>query len=261
MRPILTGIDHLVIVVRDLDAAIASYQGLGFTVVPGGRHPVGTHNALIALADGAYIELIAFLEPDRPQDHRWWRPLQQGGGLVDFCMGTDDLATDVAALGKAGVDIDDPRPLTRTRPDGYLLRWVLAIPREGHRGLAPFLIRDETPRNERVPSATTHANQVTGLGPVTIAVRDLSAVRRWYTSLLGRPGSERRRDDLGAMTLRFGVGPHILEFATPEHRDSPLATFLQQRGPGPYAATLTTRSGAKRWLDERATHGARLCLV
>lgn len=256
----MTGIDHIVVAVRDLEAAIASYRGLGFTVVPGGRHPVGTHNALIALEDGAYIELIAFFEPDTPQEHRWWRPLQQGGGLVDFCMGTDDLATDVGALRTAGVEIDDPRPLTRTRPDGYQLRWVLAIPREGHRGLAPFLIKDDTPRSERVPSAATHANQVTGLGPVTIAVPELGQVRRWYRSLLGQTGIEGRRDDLGALVVRFRVGPHTLEFGTPVRGDSPLAVFLHQRGPGPYAAALTTRTGARRGLDERESHGARLSL-
>ena len=256
----LTGIDHLVIVVRDLGAAITSYRGLGFTVVPGGRHPVGTHNALIALPDGAYIELIAFLEPDTPQDHRWWHPLRQGGGLVDFCMGTDDLAADVAALRKAGVEMDDPQPLTRTRPDGYVLRWLLAIPREAHRGLAPFLISDETSRRERVPAETIHVNQVTGLGPVTIAVPGLSDVRRWYARLLAQRGSDRRRDDLGAAGLQFRVGPHILEFVAPERPDSPLRAFLEQRGPGPYAATLTVRTGAKRWLDDRATHVARLYL-
>jgi catechol 2,3-dioxygenase-like lactoylglutathione lyase family enzyme len=31
----LKGIDHLVIVVPELEAAVASYRGLGFTVVPG----------------------------------------------------------------------------------------------------------------------------------------------------------------------------------------------------------------------------------
>ena len=75
----LKGIDHLVIVVPELEAAVASYRGLGFTVVPGGRHPIGTHNALIAFADGSYLELIAFFEPNA--QHRWYQRLQQGGGL------------------------------------------------------------------------------------------------------------------------------------------------------------------------------------
>ena len=34
----LQGIDHLVVVTRDLDTAIAGYRALGFTVTPGGRH-------------------------------------------------------------------------------------------------------------------------------------------------------------------------------------------------------------------------------
>ena len=48
----LLGIDHLVIAVPDLATAQRQYEALGFTVVPGGRHPVGTHNALVAFADG-----------------------------------------------------------------------------------------------------------------------------------------------------------------------------------------------------------------
>ena len=122
----LKGIDHIVIAVPDLDVARKSYEALGFSVVPGGRHPVGTHNALIAFADGAYVELIAFYEKNPA--HKWWTPLQKGGGLVDFCMQTDDLLGDTAAFRKAGVAIDDPSPLSRLRPDGYQLKWVLSIP-------------------------------------------------------------------------------------------------------------------------------------
>ena len=113
----VTGIDHLVIVVPNLDAAIRGYRELGFTVVEGGRHPVGTHNALIAFADGAYLELLAF-DRESPQ-HRWWRPLQKGGGLVDFCLATDDLLADTRAFRAAGVDIADPTAQSRVRPDGY----------------------------------------------------------------------------------------------------------------------------------------------
>ena len=66
----LKGIDHIVIAVPDLERASRNYETLGFTVVPGGRHPVGTCNALISFSDGAYIELIAFYEAN--PEHRWW---------------------------------------------------------------------------------------------------------------------------------------------------------------------------------------------
>jgi catechol 2,3-dioxygenase-like lactoylglutathione lyase family enzyme len=255
----LTGIDHLVVVVPDLETATATYAALGWTVVPGGRHPVGTHNALISFADGAYLELIAFYEPS--PTHRWWAPLQQGGGLVDFCMQTDDLAADTAAFRRAGVDIDDPRPLTRVRPDGYTLRWVLSIPRGGHRGVAPFLIQDETPRAERVPRDTRHANGVTGIDTVTVAVDDVATVRRWYASVLGRPGQDVARDDLEAGGVRFTVGPHALEFVAPKGPRGPLGDWLRARGPSPWAASLTAPAGKKVGpLDPANTLGARLSL-
>ena len=59
----IKGIDHIVVVVPDLEDAITKYGELGFTVVRGGKHNIGTHNALIAFADGSYVELIAFLTP------------------------------------------------------------------------------------------------------------------------------------------------------------------------------------------------------
>jgi catechol 2,3-dioxygenase-like lactoylglutathione lyase family enzyme len=238
---VLTGIDHLVVVTRELGAAIADYRALGFTVAPGGRHLTGTENALIALQDGAYIELIAFLDPDRPQPHRWWEPFRRGGGLIDFCAGTDAFLADVHALRDAGVALGPPQTQGRTRPDGYVLRWSLAAPAERQRGLAPFLIADETPRTERVPAVTSHPNGVMALETLTIAVADPTTVADWYRRFLGEAGKAGRRDDLGSATQRFKIGRHVIELATPLTRSSPLATFLEERGSGPWAATLTTQ--------------------
>ena len=255
----LRGIDHIVVVVPDLEAARTSYQALGFTVVPGGRHPIGTHNTLVAFADGAYLELIAFYEPSA--EHRWWAPLQQGGGLVDFCMQTDDLRGDTAAFRAAGVDIADPTPLSRARPDGYQLKWVLSIPRGPHRGVAPFLIEDETPRGERLPRQVTHANGVTGIGTVTVAVKDPESVRRWYEPVLKTPGQRVERPDVGAAGVRFVIGPHTLDFVAPGAATSPLAAWLAARGESPYAATLRTASVAPGPLDTKQTVNARFAFV
>ncbi len=249
----LTAIDHIVVVVPDLASATARFRDLGFTVVPGGRHLVGTHNALIALQDGAYMELIAFLDPPTPQNHRWWGPLQRGGGLVDFCAATGDFAAGVETMRGSGIGIGEVRAQSRTRPDGYTLRWTLAIPPEERRGLVPFLIMDDTPRRERVPGATTHANQVTGLDRITIAVPDAGDLRHLYQGLLGQAGVEERRDDLGAAGCRFSVGAHDVEILAPARAASLLDPVLAQRGPGPYAVTLTTRTGGSRVLDHRAT--------
>ena len=255
----LAGIDHLVIVVPDLGAAAANYADLGFTVVPGGRHAVGTHNALIALQDGSYIELIAFYEPS--PEHRWWAPLRQGGGLVDFCMQTDDLLGDTRGFREAGVAIDDPKPMTRRRPDGYLVRWVLSIPRGGHRAVAPFLIQDETPRQERIPRETAHRNRVTGIATLTVAVAEIDGVRGWYARVLGVPGQVIRRDELEAAGLRFAVGPHAVDFLAPRGYGGPVAAWLRARGASPYGATLNTAGGPVGPLEEGKSLGGRLALA
>jgi catechol 2,3-dioxygenase-like lactoylglutathione lyase family enzyme len=252
----LKGIDHLVIVVPELEAASASYRELGFTVVPGGRHPIGTHNALIAFADGSYLELIAFFEPNA--QHRWYQRLQQGGGLIDFCLQTDDLAGDAGAFRAAGVTLADPRPLSRVRPDGYKLSWVLAIP-DAHAGVAPFLIEDETSRAERVPRATTHANGVKGIQLVTVAVSDVAMVRGWYERAPGAKVAPVDRPDLTAAGARVTMGPHVLDFVAPRASESALSGWLAARGPSPYAATLAAAS-PKGPLPLDRTLGARLSL-
>lgn len=253
----LTAIDHLVVAVSDLEAATEDYRSLGFTIVPGGRHPgVGTHNALIAFADTSYIELLGFYEAR--EDHRWWAPLQRGGGLVDFCLQTDDLMGDVQTLRRAGVDIGGVEPRDRTRPDGVEVRWIFALARGPHRGVAPFVIADVTGRDVRVPAERSHPNGVTGVGRVTVAVSDAAGVRAWYSKALGTPGEDVQRPDVGGAGVRFAIGPHTLDFVAPTQGRGPLADWLIRRGPSPYAATLTIGGRPTESLDPVKTHGARL---
>jgi catechol 2,3-dioxygenase-like lactoylglutathione lyase family enzyme len=254
----LTGIDHVVIAVPDLDAASRDYAALGFTVVPGGRHEraVGTHNALIAFADGAYLELIAFYVPTA--SHRWWAPLQKGGGLVDYCLATDDLPGDAAALREAGVDVGEPEPRSRTRPDGHEVRWVFSLARGAHRGVAPFVIQDVTPRDTRVPAERTHANGVIGVDTLTVAVEDVAAVRQWYGDVLGRAGADVRRDDVQGAGVRFAVGPHTLDFVAPAVGSSPLTGWLGARGGSPYALSFKTSTPLGRVVAPARAQGARL---
>ncbi len=247
----LTGIDHIVILVSDLETAIRNYEQLGFTVVPGGRHPTLTHNALISFADGAYIELLAFYQPN--PESRWWARLEQGGGLIDFCLQTDNLLSEIAAFREAGIRMSDPKPLSRVRPDGYQLSWLLSIYSGHSQDGVGFLVEDETPREERVPKETKHENQVTGIGALTIAVDDLATIRRWYAAILGVDGQEIERDDLDATGVHFKIGPHGFDFVTPKGLGSPLRDWLRDRGPSPSAATLKTASGKTSLLEVMQT--------
>ena len=92
----IRAIDHIVILVNDLQAAIDDYAALGFSVAPGGTHADGaTHNALIIFADDTYLELIAFLR--EAPTHYWWRHVASGEGLIDYALLPSAIADDVAA--------------------------------------------------------------------------------------------------------------------------------------------------------------------
>jgi hypothetical protein len=252
----IQGIDHLVVVVKDLVQATGDYEQLGFTVVPGGQHPVGSHNALISFQDGSYLEIIAFYRD--AVDHRWWDPLSKGERLVDLCFQTDDLRGDTEKLRAAGVAINNPVPWSRKRPDGYELKWLLSLATGDHRGVAPFLIEDVTPRSERIPHQFHHQNGVGGISKVTVAVGELAPIEKWYHALLGADGQNIVDQGLQGDGLAFQVGPHVVEFLSPRSADSPLTDWLRRFGPSPYSAVLKAGGIQSKPLDIRLTHGAQL---
>src|SRR5262249_54200184 len=155
----------------------------------------------------------------------------------------------------AGVRMGEPTPMTRERPDGYLLRWVLSVAPEGQRGVAPFLVEDATPRAERVRGDTAHPNSATGVGTLTVAVDAVATVRHWYASALAAPGREVARPDLEAAGVAFKIGPHAVELLAPTGASGPLADWLAARGPSPYAATLLAPTGRPGPLDPTKTLG------
>lgn len=179
-------LDHLVILVPELEAAVAGYGAAGFTVTRGGRHAAGsTHNALVAFEDGSYLELIAFLRND-PR-HRWHRAAQLGRwGFVDFALGPDSADAAVDAARAAGLAYGDPVEGGRVRPDGERLRWQVAVPPGPD---LPFFCADLTARALRVPSgsASRHRNGVTGVAGLTLGVRDVQATGARWAALTGAP--------------------------------------------------------------------------
>lgn len=201
-------IDHAVVLVRDLDQASADYEQAGFRVTPGGQHADGlTHNALIPFADGAYLELLAFAQPDVPQPHRWWPRLARGEELGDFAVLSDDLAGEITAWQARGLAVQGPQAGGRIRPDGQPVAWRLALFDDAERDGLPFVIQDVTPRDLRVPggAAAQHPNGATGVAGLRIGAADVTAAATRYATLLGAASQP---TSLGA---RFGLGPHWLD--------------------------------------------------
>ncbi len=141
----LSFVDHLVYATPDLDAGIASIEGLlGCTVVVGGRHEGwGTRNALVSLGDATYLEIIG-PDPDASIDG----PATLFGidalrepRLVTWATKGHDLDDLVTTAAGDGVDLGSVASGSRSLPDGSVLTWQLTDPfadRAG--GILPFFI-------------------------------------------------------------------------------------------------------------------------
>jgi catechol 2,3-dioxygenase-like lactoylglutathione lyase family enzyme len=199
----ITGIDHVVLLAADLEPAMRAFERAGFGALRGGTHPDwGTENALVPLADGFYLELLARRDPSLAARHRLWlrpdggprRPGEYGG----FALASDDLRADVRAAAARGLEFAAPVPGGRRRPDGTTVRWMLST---ANRPDLPFLIEDLTPRSVRVPAPAGPLNTRARLADVTVAVENAAEAFATYAALLGRPatsvGNEERAIDTG----------------------------------------------------------------
>ena len=203
----ITGIDHVVILVDALEAAMRRFEALGFEVTRGGAHPAwGTENALIPLADGSYLELLAARDPALASRHRLWqRPdgtMRAPGTYGGYALGTDDVERDVLGIRARGLDLTEPQAGARQRPDGQMVRWRLAFSARPH---LPFLIEDETPRPLRIAPPAHGLGLHAGMDEVVVAVSNLVDATRAYERLLGVPATGARfQTPRGGIELRAG---------------------------------------------------------
>ena len=142
-----TLLDHVVIAGPDLAALVAWFADrTGVEAEPGGVHPTGTANALVAFTvDGVrgprYLELIG-PDParvDRAVPTRFGIAELTAPRVVTYAVHPAGIADVAARARDAGEDPGPVADLSRRTPAGALLEWRLTHPR-GARPDVPFLI-------------------------------------------------------------------------------------------------------------------------
>jgi len=190
-------LDHLVYAVPDLDAAIDDLaERLGVRPAHGGSHPGrGTRNALLALGDDRYLEVIG-PDPEQPPPDRRAFGIDdlKEPRLVTWVARAPDIEARVERAKAAGYETGAVIAASRARPDGAIMHWRMTPPATRGDGLVPFVIdwgdtehpsrtapggvsllslRAEHPRPEEIPkileALELSLNLIEGLTPALIA--------------------------------------------------------------------------------------------
>ncbi|GLP85441.1 VOC family protein [Tritonibacter mobilis] len=138
-------LDHFAIAANTLAEATAHVEeALGVPLQPGGEHAVfGTHNRLLGLADGLYLEAIAIDPEATPERQPRWFDLDRFDGaarIANWICRSSDLDGTLAAL-----PVDAGAPVSLTRGD---LSWQMAVPKSGilpYDNIFPALIQWQGP--------------------------------------------------------------------------------------------------------------------
>lgn len=213
----ITGIDHTLIGVRDLEKARAAYARLGFTPCPRGSHiGWGTANYCLMFPDD-YVEILGIVDPSQFSNNLD-AFLAKREGLMGLAWATGDAAAAKAEWERAGIAATGPKDLKRRLelPEGTVLpEFKLVYPEPtATPALASFICQHLTPALLRRPEWLAHPNGAVGLIGVTVAVEEALGLTAAYQRLFGM-GAVTRTDD----TVAVRVGPHVVMFAPKETLD------------------------------------------
>ncbi|MEM9633444.1 MAG: VOC family protein [Pseudomonadota bacterium] len=233
------GLDHLVVAVKDLEAAGQAYERLGFTVTPENRHPWGTSNRLVQL-DGFFIELLRIAEPELISEaegnefsfgafNRDFLKSREGASML--VLESKDPDSDRQEFGRTGLKVFEPFSFERVAhlADGSTAQVAFDLTIL-HDPLSPeigyFTCHNKFPENFWKPAFQRHANGAHSVKAVYLLAGDPSDHHEFLGGFTGQ--REMRATSLG------------LELETPRGRVSVLNPSAYRFLVGDAAAKATT---------------------
>lgn len=186
--PAITGIDHVLVGVRDLEASAVRWARLGFHLTPRGRHiGWGTGNYCIMFED-SYIELLGIIDPAQFTNNLE-SFLKTREGLMGLAFASPDEVACAAQLRAIGIAAEGPKVLKRELelPEGTVLPefGLVMLPQTATPGLSAFVCAHKTPDLIRRPEWLRHANRATGIVSMTVVVDDPVAAAFGWLDVFG----------------------------------------------------------------------------
>lgn len=221
--PAKRGLDHIVFCVRDLDAAVARYNALGFTTTPRAEHPWGTANCLVQL-QGNFIELLTVADADKVRGASFdgfsfgdfcLRFLERQEGMAMLVFEGADARAEQAEFAAAGLDTYAPFDFSRQAqlPDGSEVTVGFSLAFVTHPSMpeaAFFTCQQHAPEHFWKPDYQRHANGAQQITRVVMAADNPLDYRAFFRRLQA-PEAVLEID--GGLTVQTNRG--TLELLTP----------------------------------------------
>lgn len=175
MLDTLEGLDHVVIVVRDLDAAAQQWRSLGFTVSPRGTHSahLGTGNYTVMFEDD-YLELLGVLSATELNAASRAFLDRRVEGIECAAFRTTDAQGTAASLAARGIAAGQPVHFSRPvqKADGTTAEAAFSVV-NWPAGLRPadlriFACQHHTREAVWIPALVRHPNTVTGIARLEV---------------------------------------------------------------------------------------------
>jgi catechol 2,3-dioxygenase-like lactoylglutathione lyase family enzyme len=184
------GLDHVVILVRDLARAEAQLARLGFRPTPRGVHSahMGTANTTVVLGDGTYFEALGVLQPT--DNNRAVRGrLTEREGPHGLAFKTDDAGAAAAELAAAGIGpegaLDFSRPVELPSGACAAAFRVARTDPEHTPGAWLFVCQHLTPEVTWRADHLEQRNGACGVAEVIGIAEDLTIIEDAYRPIFG----------------------------------------------------------------------------
>ncbi len=234
------GIDHAVVMVKDLDQAAANYKRLGFTVSPRGTHSahMGSGNYTI-MFDPDYMELLGVLTPTEHNAPARAYLDTRGEGIERVAFTAVDSAAGAEEISARGYPPVGPTDFERpvTMPNGTIsaakfrtFEWPRA---ETPGGIRIFACQHKTRETVWIPELMQHANGAKRLKQVVMVSPEPAKDAAHLSKMIDR---DVRNEADGAVAVPSGSDRADFVFLTEDQ--------LGKRYPGVSMAGLPERGGA-----------------
>jgi Glyoxalase-like domain len=278
----IIGVDHAVVVVRDLESAAENWKRLGFTVSPRGTHSakMGTGNYTIMLGED-YLELLGVLDATELNAPTRAFLDRTGGGIERVAFTTPDAAAGAEEIRSRGyppigpTDFERPVTLPDSRKSAAKFRTFQWPIDQAPGGVRLFACQHKTRDTVWIPELQQHANTAKRIVCVVIVSPEPKADAEHLSRMIDVPA---RSEPDGTWQVASGPGRADFVFLTRDalgrrYPDAPMTGLPERGGAGLVLAvddlakaqqaigTAAVRSGDALVVPPAAGNNAMLAFV